>query len=46
LEDLKVQNLVCNHRLSKCILDSGRYLSRQRLTHKVGGSCVAWKLHG
>jgi putative transposase len=38
LEDLKVQNLVRNHRLSKCILDSGWYLFRQLITDKAANA--------
>lgn len=38
LEDLKVQNLVRNHHLSKSILDAGWYLFRQLLTYKAANA--------
>lgn len=38
LEELNVQNMVRNHRLSKRILDSGWYLFRQLLTYKAANA--------
>ena len=38
VEDLRIQNMVRNHHLSKSILDSGWYYFRERLTHKAANA--------